>query len=274
MPGHVYLVGAGPGAADLLTLRAAKLLREADVVLHDALVDVEVLALAQRARLINVGKRSGKHSHAQRFINKRLIAAAQTHAVVVRLKGGDPMLFGRAQEELDALHRAGIATEVVPGVTAALAAAAQIQQSLTERGVARSVTFATPATGLDESASGWLTAVTHADTIVLYMAARNAAQHAQQLIQAGKCPSTPAVYVESASHPGSRQCFLTLGGIAAGELDEAHGDGPGLLMIGAVYRRRLQRPTLSQPASPSSLHPFISPSDTHDNHRTNRQVHG
>ena len=109
MSGTVYLVGAGPGAADLLTLRAARLLAEADIVFHDALVPAEILALATRAELVAVGKRSGRHSTAQRFINKRLADAARKHGMVVRLKGGDPLLFGRAQEEIDFLRARGIA---------------------------------------------------------------------------------------------------------------------------------------------------------------------
>ncbi len=117
--GKVYLVGAGPGAADLLTLRAARLLGEADVVLHDALVPAEILAMAPQAQLVDVGKRAGGKSAAQAFINRRLGTAARRHRLVVRLKGGDPMLFGRAQEEIAALQEAGIACEVVPGVTAA-----------------------------------------------------------------------------------------------------------------------------------------------------------
>src|SRR3982751_2815088 len=143
MSGTVYLVGAGPGAADLLTLRAARLLAEAGIVLHDALVPVEILALAPRATKVAVGKRCGRQSTAQRFINKRLVDAARQHAVVVRLKGGDPMLFGRAQEEIAALEEAGIAYEVVPGITAALAAAADLGTSLTQRGTVRSFAFAT-----------------------------------------------------------------------------------------------------------------------------------
>src|SRR5499427_3428041 len=134
MSGTVYLVGAGPGAPDLLTVRAARLLELADIVFHDALVHPGTLAIAARAELIAVGKRCGKHSTAQRFINKRLIDAAQRHAVVVRLKGGDPMLFGRAQEEIDALDAAGVPWDVVPGVTSALAANAQLGVSLTRRG--------------------------------------------------------------------------------------------------------------------------------------------
>src|SRR5215207_8260457 len=126
MSGTVYLVGAGPGAPDLLTLRAARLLESADIVFYDALVHPETIAIAADAERIAVGKRCGKHSTAQRFINKRLIDAARKHAVVVRLKGGDPMLFGRAHEEITALREAHIEYEVVPGVTAALAASAEL----------------------------------------------------------------------------------------------------------------------------------------------------
>ena len=122
-PGKVYLVGAGPGAPDLLTLRAADVLKRADIVFHDALVHPDVLAVAARARKIAVGKRCGRHATAQQFINKRLVDAAREHPVVVRLKGGDPMLFGRAQEEIAALEAAGVQYEIIPGVTAALLAA-------------------------------------------------------------------------------------------------------------------------------------------------------
>jgi uroporphyrin-III C-methyltransferase len=182
----VYLVGAGPGAPDLLTLRAARLLAQADVVFHDALVHPETLALASRAATVAVGKRCGRHSTAQRFINKRLVDAARKHAVVVRLKGGDPMLFGRAQEEIDALRAAGIEFEVVPGVSAALAASAEIGVSLTERGIARSVTFATPRVAPDSRASAWDEAVATADTAAIYMGAGEAAAVAAALLARGK----------------------------------------------------------------------------------------
>ena len=141
----VYLVGAGPGAADLITVRGANLLARAQIVFHDALVEPEMLALCPQAILVPVGKRCGQLSSSQRFINKRLVDAAQRYEIVVRLKGGDPMLFGRADEELRALEAAGVPTEVVPGITAALAGAAAIKQSLTLRGVARSVAFITQA---------------------------------------------------------------------------------------------------------------------------------
>src|SRR5262249_23299505 len=148
--GTVYLVGAGPGAADLLTLRAARLLGEADVVFHDALIDKEVLRLASGATKIQVGKRCGRHSTAQHFRNERLVDAALSHRVVVRLKGGDPMLFGRAHEEIAYLRSRGVQVEVVPGVTAALAASADLAISLTRRGAARSVTLVTPRVGQGE----------------------------------------------------------------------------------------------------------------------------
>ncbi|MBS1171157.1 MAG: cobA, partial [Burkholderiaceae bacterium] len=137
--GKVYLIGAGPGAADLITVRGARLLAQADAVLYDALVTDEMLELCPQAEKINVGKRCGRKSAAQLFINRLLVNTARKHRMVVRLKGGDPMLFGRADEELSALDEAGIAYEVVPGITAALAAASAIARPLTKRGVARSV---------------------------------------------------------------------------------------------------------------------------------------
>ena len=153
IPGKVYLVGAGPGAPDLITLRAVEVLRHADVVFHDALVHPEVMAFASRAEKIAVGKRCGRHSTAQQFINKRLVDAARKYRTVVRLKGGDPLLFGRAQEEIAALQAAGIEYEVVPGVTAALAAGAELGVSLTQRGIARTVAFVTARTGAGEAQS-------------------------------------------------------------------------------------------------------------------------
>jgi uroporphyrin-III C-methyltransferase len=169
MNGKVYLVGAGPGAPDLLTLRAARILERADIVFHDALVHPQVLALAARADKVAVGKRCGRFSTAQAFINKRLVDAAGKHPVVVRLKGGDPMLFGRAQEEIAALETAGVPHEVVPGVTAALAAAAEAGVSLTQRGVARSVAFVTPRVGEGEAPSAWARSAAAADTAVIYI---------------------------------------------------------------------------------------------------------
>jgi uroporphyrin-III C-methyltransferase len=235
----VYLVGAGPGAPDLLTLRAARLLARAEVVFYDALVHPETLALAARAATVAVGKRCGRHSTAQRFINKRLVDAARRHAVVVRLKGGDPMLFGRAQEEIDALRAAGIEFEVVPGVTAALAASAEIGVSLTERGVARSVTFATPRLAPDSRASAWDEAVAGADTAAIYMGAGEAAAVAAALLARGKPGALPVVAVENASLPDAHRWYTTLAGLP--RLAQESFTGPVMLLLGEVFAAALVR---------------------------------
>ena len=232
--GKVYLVGAGPGAPDLLTLRAARILASADIVLHDALVHPDTLKLATKARFIDVGKRYGKVSTEQRFIHRALIEAAHAHDVVVRLKGGDPMMFGRAQEELDALAAAGIETEVVPGVTAALAAASVLRVSLTRRGIARTVSFLTPRVGKGETESEWLPAALAADTAILYMAAGAGRGIARALIDAGKPPSTPVALVESATLPTERRTLTTLAGLADAEL--ARAEGPVVVCVGEVFR--------------------------------------
>jgi uroporphyrin-III C-methyltransferase len=229
----VYLVGAGAGAPDLLTLRAAQLLERADIVFHDALVHPDTLALARCAQLVAVGKRCGRLSTAQRFINKQLIDAAARHAVVVRLKGGDPMLFGRAQEEVDALHAAGVAVEVVPGVSAAFAASAELQQSLTERGVSRSVCFLTPRVGEGEAAHDWARPAAGADTVVLYMAGRQAAAITAGLLAAGLPARHPAVFVESASLAARRMLPARLATLE--QAAQSLGDGPALLLLGSVY---------------------------------------
>lgn len=227
---RVHLVGAGPGAPDLLTLRAARLLAEADVVLHDALVHPETLALAVHAELIDVGKRSGGVSTDQRFINRQLVSAARRFKRVVRLKGGDPMLFGRAQEEIDALSEAGFEVEVVPGVTAALAASAELRCPLTRRGVSRSVVFATPRTGHGLEGPGWEEAVRGVDTVALYMAGRESASTRAGLLRAGWPDSTPVVLVENASLPNVRSVRGTLA-----ELERLAAqllDGPAMLLVG------------------------------------------
>ena len=231
--GTVHLVGAGPGAPDLLTLRAARLLERADIVFHDALVHPEVLALAAHAEHVPVGKRCGRWSTAQRFINKRLVEAARTHAVVVRLKGGDPMLFGRAQEEIAALEAAGVRTEVVPGVSAAFAASADVSRSLTRRGVSRSVAFVTPSIGEGESQHDWARPAAAADTAVLYMAGRRAAEIAHGLIAAGVPQTRPAVLIENASLP-TRAIHPTLVRDLAATAARL-GDGPALLLVGDTF---------------------------------------
>jgi uroporphyrin-III C-methyltransferase len=230
----VHLVGAGPGAPDLLTLRAARLLAAADIVFYDALVHPQTLALAQRAKKVAVGKRCGRVSTDQRFINRSLVEAAARHEIVVRLKGGDPMIFARAQEEIDALVAAGIEYEVVPGITAALAASAQLGVSLTRRGVARSVIFATPRIGPDHAQSDWAAAVAAADSAILYMAAGQAQAIAHVLIIEGKPASTPVAIVESVSLPEERRIFTTLGALRTSHLPPM--SGPAVLCVGEVFR--------------------------------------
>jgi uroporphyrin-III C-methyltransferase len=229
----VYLVGAGPGAPDLLTLRAARILGEADIVFHDALVHPETLALAANAEKIAVGKRCGRHSTAQRFINKRLADAARRYRVVVRLKGGDPMLFGRAHEEISYLLEQQINVEVVPGVTAALAAAAEARVSLTRRGMSRSVVFATTRAAKDAAPSRWAEAVAAADTAVLYMASRDGEVVKSALLALGKDRRTPAAIVENASLPGKRIYRGTLADLSA--LAARCSGGPAVLLIGEVF---------------------------------------
>ena len=231
--GKVYLVGAGPGAPDLITLRCAEVLRHADIVFHDALVHSEVLALSVDAEKIAVGKRCGKFATAQQFINKRLVDAARKYRVVVRLKGGDPMLFGRAQEEIAALEAAAVPYEVVPGVTSALAAAAEAGVSLTQRGVARTVAFVTPRVGEGEVSSNWARSAASVDTAVIYMGAGQAEEVTAALIAAGAPRDTPVLVAENATLPQARRIALTLE-----ELPQiaCYGiTGPTLIMVGRAF---------------------------------------
>jgi uroporphyrin-III C-methyltransferase len=205
-PGSVAFVGAGPGEADLITLRGAERLRHADVVLFDALADPALRALAPNARWIDVGKRGfvgvahaargGRENTAQGTIDALLVKHAGDGKRVVRLKGGDPSVFGRLEEELAALAAAGIECEVVPGVTAALAAAASTRRPLTRRGGGRSVALTTAVTD-----DGKLGAGRHADTEVFYMAGKQLAALARKLGEAGWPATTPALVVSRAGWP-------------------------------------------------------------------------
>ena len=197
--GRVVFIGAGPGAADLITLRGARRLGEADVVLHDALIDMALREMAPRARWIAVGKRGFSKSTAQAAINEQLVSLAREVPMVARLKGGDPSVFGRLEEELQALGTAGIECEVVPGVTAALAAAAAMRRPLTRRGGGRSVALATAVTQ-----HGHLRVSRNADTEVFYMAGQQIAALAQRLRQAGWPADTPVLIVSRAGWPDER----------------------------------------------------------------------
>jgi uroporphyrin-III C-methyltransferase len=251
----VYLVGAGPGAADLLTLRAVRLLEAADAVFHDALIGEDVLKLAAKAHKVAVGKRCGRHSTAQHFINKRLADAARKHDVVVRLKGGDPMLFGRAHEEIEHLRAQGIRVEVVPGVTAALAASAELGVSLTRRGLARSVAFVTPRVGDGERESDWIDAVLRADSAAIYMGAGQAAAISAALIAAGRPADTPVALVEQASLPAMRIQYATLSTLAALETC----GGPTLILLGEVFREALRSTRSCDAALPAPESPAAIP---------------
>lgn len=232
--GKVYLIGAGPGAADLITLRGARLLAQADVVIYDSLVQSELLSMAhQDAQLIAVGKSCGELSTDQRFINRALIESAQRHLIVVRLKGGDPMIFGSAQEEIAALQNAGVDYEVVPGITSALAAESDLGVSLTQRGVSRNVLFVTPRIGGCESSSKWVQAVLAADTTVLYMASGQATEIAANLIQQGMPNNTPAVLISNASLPNMQKFHTTLANLVA---DAKEIGVPALIILGDVLR--------------------------------------
>jgi uroporphyrin-III C-methyltransferase len=233
--GRATLVGAGPGDSDLLTLRAVKAIQSADVVLFDALIDPAILGLAPpSARRIDVGKRCGRHAMQQSAINRLIVRAALSGAHVVRLKGGDPFVFGRGGEELESLRLAGVPVEVVPGVTAACAAAASLQIPLTHRDVARSVHFVT-GHGSDGSVPGhdWAALARSGGTIAAYMAGRTLPVVAERLMAAGMAGSTPAVAVENASRAGERRLFATLAELAM-SLADAGFTGPTLVLIGAV----------------------------------------
>jgi uroporphyrin-III C-methyltransferase len=239
---RVYFVGAGPGAADLLTLRAIRVLARAEFVLHDALVEPTVLALAPHATRIAVGKRAQRPSTAQRFINKMLVDCARKAPCVVRLKGGDPSIFGRLDEEMQALRAAGISFEVVPGITAASAAAAELQASLTLRGVARAVTFLTPCVCDEHDDATWAPAIDSlraGGSVGVYMAGRHIAALAERLIESGQLASMPIAILESVSLADSRQWLGTLATAAVSPPEI--GSGPVVLLIGEALRSALER---------------------------------
>jgi uroporphyrin-III C-methyltransferase/precorrin-2 dehydrogenase/sirohydrochlorin ferrochelatase/uroporphyrin-III C-methyltransferase len=229
----VSLAGAGPGGADLLTVRTLRLLEQADIVLHDSLIGPDVLALANpKADLIDVGKRCGGKAHPQAEICRLLVEAAQTGARVLRLKGGDPMIFGRATEEMEALRQAGVPFEVSPGVTAASAAAAAIAASLTRREVSRAVHFLA-AHGSEGGLPphDWAALAAAGGTLAVYMGVRTLPVLAANLVAAGMGEDMPAAAVENVSLPGQRIWRATLGTLP-GLLAAAAPAGPVLLLIG------------------------------------------
>ncbi|WP_298960230.1 siroheme synthase CysG [uncultured Roseibium sp.] len=231
-PGFVWLVGAGPGAEDLLTLRAQRLLQEADVIVHDALVPAGVIAMGRRdAERISVGKRKGAHSVRQSEICDLLVELGRGGQKVVRLKAGDPMIFGRAAEEMDALRENEIGFEVVPGVTAAFAAAASAQIPLTLRGVASNLVFATGHNAKSETLPDWAGLALKGATVAVYMGRTVSAAVAAKLISAGMNAQTPVAVIENAAHPDERQFAGNLSELAVLS-NRTEIDGPVLIVIG------------------------------------------
>jgi uroporphyrin-III C-methyltransferase len=234
--GKVYLVGAGPGDPELLTLKAARLLAQAHIVLHDSLVSREVLErISPGAKVIDVGKRCGKKLLTQDEINALLVSYSSSHEVVVRLKGGDPSIFGRAGEELEALRNANVEFEVVPGVTAALGAAAAAGISLTDRRVASQVLLTTFSRRLDANAMDW-GCLTPATTLVLYMPGPDYTEVARRLTQAGLPADLPCVIVSGASGSLQQVRWSSVGGLTAEEKLPA----PALMIVGRVASQQIR----------------------------------
>jgi uroporphyrin-III C-methyltransferase len=227
--GKVYLIGAGPGDPELLTLKAARLLASADVVLHDSLVSREIIErVSPSAEIVDVGKRCGKKLLTQDEINALLVSYAASHEVVVRLKGGDPSIFGRAGEELEALR-------AVPGVTAALGAAAAAGISLTDRRVASQILLTTFSRGVDANAMDW-GCLTPTTTLVLYMPGPDYAEVARRLSDGGLPRDLPCVIVSGATGAQQEVRWSSVGALATEEKLPA----PALMIVGRVASRQIQ----------------------------------
>jgi uroporphyrin-III C-methyltransferase len=237
--GRVALVGAGPGDPDLLTLRAVRAIADADVILVDDLVDRRVLEhAAPGARVIDVGKRGGCRSTPQSFIERLLLREARAGRRVVRLKGGDPFVFGRGGEERDALLAAGIEVEVVPGITAGIAAPAAIGVPVTDRRHAAGVIFVTGHARRDGDDPDWARLAQTGLTLVIYMGVARCAGISAALIAGGHDPGTPAAVIQSANTPEQREHVTTLRDLAA-DIERLGIASPAILVIGEVVRGAL-----------------------------------
>lgn len=231
--GTVYLVGAGPGDPDLLTLKAARILREADIVLHDELVSPEILRLIPAStKLVSVGKRCSKKSTPQEEINHLLIDYARLGLQVVRLKGGDPLIFGRGGEELEALRQADISVEVVPGITAALGAAAGAQVPLTHRDVSSTLILVTGSSKHSGHTANWPDRLPSNATVVVYMPGHDLAALQQRLLSSGVLPETPCAIISSATSQAEQLHLTVVGSLVTSPFLAA----PRLLVVGEVVR--------------------------------------
>ena len=231
--GKVFLVGAGPGDPELLTLKAAKVLRSADVVLHDELVSVEILRLIpSRAQVINVGKRCGKASTPQEQINRMLLQHALMGLQVVRLKGGDPFVFGRGGEELEALRLAGVEVEIVPGITAALGAAASTQLPLTHRDISSTLILVTGSSKQSNHVANWPDRLPSNATVVVYMPGHDLQPLQERLLASGVAPETPCAIISGASGESEQVHITTIADLP----NAPHLRAPRLLVVGEVVR--------------------------------------
>ena len=240
MTGKVYLVGAGPGDPELLTLKAARVLKHADVVLHDALVSEQILRLVPvRAQIRNVGKRCGRKNISQEEINFLMVTLASSGLQVVRLKGGDPLIFGRIGEEIAALRKANIEFEIVPGITAALGAASSAQLPLTDRRSSHALVFLTGQSASGDDPTNWRALVSLGATLVIYMPGHRYAEIAQHLRTAGLSGETPCAIISRAT-TAEEQVYPT----RVSALDDAPRlPAPTLLVVGEVLRHAV--PALS-----------------------------
>lgn len=251
--GKVHLVGAGPGDPELLTVKAHALIRSAEIILHDDLVSAAILALAgPHAMLVNVGKRCGAKNITQSEINRLMIASARRGLQIVRLKSGDPGIFGRLAEERDALEAAGIPYEIVPGITAALAAAAELSVSLTDRRTSSRIVVISSHRAHEnenEPPTDWRGLATNNTTLVVYMPGQNFAALQKELLDAGLDAATPAAIVSRASTPDQREFRTTLG-----QLQHAPPmDAPSILLIGRPLEHAAQPIAASVPLTWESL---------------------
>ena len=234
--GKVYLVGAGPGDPGLMTIKGKTLLEQADVVVYDALVSPAILAMiSPQAEQINAGKRRGRHSLPQTETTQLLIAKAETNAVIVRLKGGDPFVFGRGGEEMHDLIAAGVSVEVVPGITAGIAAPAYAGIPITHRNYSSSVTFVTghEAVGKYRPQINWHSLASGSETIVIYMGVHNLSQIIPQLIAGGLPPETPIALIRWGTRPEQEELKGTLASIIE-QIEITGFEAPAVAVIGRV----------------------------------------
>jgi uroporphyrin-III C-methyltransferase len=234
--GKVYLVGAGPGDPELLTVKALRILGQAKVVLHDSLVSREVLAEASpQAEMVDVGKRCGTKLLSQEDINALLVAYASNHDIVVRLKGGDPLIFGRAAEEITALRDAGVPFEIVPGITAVLSAAAAAGISLSDRRVASQILITTLSHGPESCGREW-DAINSATTVAIYMPGRDYGALATKLLDKGLSGDTPCAIVSHASSAGQEIRWTRIADL----YEDARLPAPAILIVGKVAAQRAE----------------------------------